>query len=280
MKKFFFVSVFLLISCSAHLPKYRMQWSVKEGKPIIYETTSSKIDISDRFTISGFKILSDQNIRQQVKKDLINFVIPLPTIKTTLSNNDSGFNVKSVSIKPEYSAPAKTIEEKQFREFTNNRAGYVEVLADLDKYGNNLSFFLNQQQRNFLTFVFSLPRKNLKAGDSWNLPVNLLYISNGFVSTSTMKDSKVTLDKIREDKNGDTIAELFYILAEKVEGQFEYSATDIIPLTTEYAYIAYAEFNISKGRWDKYIGIAYQTGTGLMAVENMTVYALLSQNID
>jgi len=272
-----FILLLLLLSsgCQSVEPKTSLRWLFDEEQKFEYKTTTSKIDVDDRFTTSGFKILSDQNIRQQVKQDLTDYSIPIGTIETTLSKNDTGFRVKSVSIKPDYLSPAKSEAEKYQREFANNRAGYVEILADLDKYGDNLSFFLNQQQRNFLTFVFSLPKKELQVGDSWSLPVNLLNISNGFISSSTKKKSKVTLEKIRKDKNGNTIAELFYVLAEKIEGQFEYSATDVQPLTTEYTYTAYATFNMNKGRWDKYVGISYQNGTGLMAVENMTIYALL-----
>lgn len=267
--------IMLLCACEAVNNSYSLQWSSPDSDDIVFYATNTEVEIDERFAIDGFDILADESVKAKILADLSSLEVPTPTYKTTLLTRKDGFRLKMVGITPNYTSEPESEEEKISREITEARSGEISLLADITTKGDLKSFYLRQKQRNFLAFLFRLPDEDVKPGDSWHIPMNLIDIGPGFVPDESIRDGKVTFESLSHNTEGDAIANLFYVFTEKITGQFEYSYTDeVVPMSIQFTYLASSEFNIDQGRWESFVGTGYVSGSGLSINENLTVFAL------
>jgi len=274
MKVLLLLSSFLLAFCQTANSETLLRWKVEDNESIKYKTTMLPIKIDQRFALNGFDVLNNEQLQQQIKTDLNSFLTPEDSLITTLTKNkmSKGFRVRTTRL----SSEDTNRQPESTSQVLNDWAGPIELLGDLDDRGNVESFYLSQKQRNILVQMFSIPLAKVKTGDSWTLPTNLIEIGHNFVPTLAQRKTKVTFDSKEYNKNGDLIAKLFYVMAESVNGQFEDPYSDkIYPSKFQYTYLAYADFNVSKGRWEKHTGVSYILIDNEKKInEHMIVYAL------
>lgn len=149
--------------------------------------------------------------------------------------------------------------------------------------GDIHSFWVKTDQKNLLALLFQLPSTPKKVGDTWPLDVHLIANNQAFICDSSYQLNKVTLTEIKE-VNGETIAVLQYEIQEFVQGKLELSSfqnTDANhdePTTLSFSFIGKAEFSVTKGRWNNYLGLLAMKATGVMKAKVNTKFALIPEN--
>ncbi len=264
-----------LASCHTAQNKVDLTWKIQPGEVIKYRSVIAEIKPEPNFKLDGFEVLRNPTLKNKVNEELKAFKGPVGTLEATLEGKTGGFKAEFIVIKPEYATPPANDEEKIKREISDSRAGTVEILAELGLKGQLNSFYLKQKQRNLLALFFKLPEFGVQIGDNWNLPVTFTEIGQGFVPKEAVRDQEAKLIGLTTNSKGEKIAELFYVIAEKVNGQFEYSYSDVVvPISTEYSYFVNGRFNVNKGQWENFTAISYLSGKGLSQNENMMAYIL------
>lgn len=275
MNKLTVILLLFLTSCYAESDKVDLKWKIHPREVIKYKAIISEINLEPDFMLDGFEVLKNPILKSKVNNKLKAYKGPVGTLEARLEGKVGGFKAKFVAVKPEYDSPPTNDEEKIKREIVDSRAGTVEILAELGLKGQLNSFYLKQKQRNILALFFKLPELEVKIGNEWNLPLTLIEIGQGFVPKEAARDQEAKLVGLRKNSKGEEIAELFYVIAEKVNGQFEYSYSDkVVPISTNYSYYASGQFNINMGRWESFTAISYLSGSGLSQNENMMVFML------
>ena len=267
--------LFFLVSCKSEPLKYRIKWDLKEGNLVSYEAVVSQIELDQNFKTHGYKVFDDDEVRNKIKASLRSLKRPIATMEAKLSPSANGFRAKFVTTKPTYENLPENDEEKLKREALASQAGTVEVLADISFSGELQSFYLKQKQRNLVSLFFKLPEEPISIGDKWSIPIDLIEIGQGFVPSEAKRKQEVELQSVSKNDQGHEIADIFYIITEMVEGQFEYSYTDeVVPIKSEYTYYALGKFNLQAGRWEDFVAISYISGAGTSVSENMMVHSL------
>jgi len=264
-----------LVSCNAGSGKVDLRWKIKPGESIKYSATLAEIKLDPNFKLDGLEVLKSPILKDKLHEALKAYKDPVGTLEIELVGEQDGFKVKSLAIQPKYDSPAEDELEERKRKMAELRVGMVDILAWVDFKGRLKSFYLKQKQKNTVALFFKLPELDVKVGDDWTLPVTLIDIGQGFVPKEAVRDQQAKLVSLTKNAKGDMIAEILYINAEKVNGQFEYSDNDIVvPLSLEYSSFMRGQFNVTKGRWEKFIGISYVSGSGLSQNESMLAFML------
>jgi len=284
MNKFHLILLCLLLaSCNAEPGKVDtgsntvdLKWKIKPGETIKYSATLSEIKINQNFKLDGFEVLKNSALQIKVREALKVYKYPVGTLEVSLVGEKDGFKAKLLNIKPKYDTPTTDDElEKRNREMAEIRAGSVAILAWLDFKGRLKSFYLKRKPKNTLALFFKLPESEVTIGDKWTLPVTLIDIGEGFVPKEAIQDKQAKLVGLTKNSKGEMIAEIFYVHAEKADGQFEYANSDrVIPASLAYSYFMSGHFNVSQGRWENIIGLSYVFGSGLSQNEGMLVFML------
>lgn len=276
MKSLFnLVLVILLSSCYAKTNQIELVWKIQPGEEVKYLSIASEIEPLDQFKLDGLEVLKNSDLQEKVNNKLKSYEAPAPTLEALLIGSENGFNARFVAIKPDFNTAPTSEEEKAKRAFLEDRAGTVELLADLDSKGKLQSFYLAQKQKNILALFFQLPDTKLEKGAQWKLPVTFIQIGQGFVPLEAVRDQRAELLDVSKNQHGESIAEVSYVMAEKVSGQFEYTSSDqVVPVSSSNSYFANGLFNVDKGRWESLKVISYVKGSGLSVNENMMVFML------
>jgi hypothetical protein len=269
------IVIFFLIGCATSDSGVLLRWAPDLKKPLVFNTVIQEIPTDDLGLSHGFDVLSDPKLREKIKNKLAELELPAVNNMTSIVTEGDNIRIKMIGKKPTYIKPAKNDIEIMQREVAELNDGKFQLIADIDHSGKLQSFYLKQKQKNLISLFFGLPHDRVEVGDSWSLPMNLIEIGTNFFPTHQGRVNKVFLDEITLSEQGESIATLFYVIAEEVEGQYEYSNTDKkIPMSLAFSYIAYGEFYINKGYWKKFNSIAYLTGSGTSQNKNATIYAL------
>ena len=224
---------------------------------------------------NGFDVLADPTLRNKVKDNLENFKLPLATYVTTLTPVEDHLRVIMRGIIPEYSSPAKDELEEITRDIVRRKENRYILIGDLLTSGELLSFYLHRPQKNMMSLLFHLPKKEISINDSWSIPVNLTTIGTQFFPSKLERVNKVVVDEIVQLKNGQSVAKLFYVIAERVAGEYDFGPKEEkIALDITISFLAYAEFNIDKGQWIKMTAITFQDDQETPSRSTLQVLAL------
>lgn len=245
-----------------------LQWKLSPKEKLVYNTTLQDIDTT-KISLLKFDGLFDKT--DVVKKDSVEKMFKElnkrfndKTMVTTLTENTKGV-VEVVMILEDSKKEKKKKEDKDWpQELFDKMNGKVMLRGRIFTTGGVESFYLKNDQKNLLAMLFELPKVPVKVGDSWALDINLLSMDHNFVCDSSMRQNKVSLVEVKTD-GSNQIAVLQYNIEEYAGGKFGNPVSGKNEDVSMYMYYkGFAEFNIDKGRWEKFNGVLSLTSTGLM----------------
>lgn len=151
--------------------------------------------------------------------------------------------------------------------------------GELDSQGNVLSFFLPTSQKNVLSLLFQLPDRIVRVGESWELPVSLTALGNGYYSEDPRRFARAKLSEIRANASGGPVARLVYVVDEDVAGTLQLDLDDE-PETFRFraSYVGAGSFDVESGCWAEYVGYLALMTSGPVAAPADTIYALRPGN--
>jgi len=265
MIRFILISMCAIGNCCAD-EVTSLEWKVVKNRPIALKTVLGPLPLKFN-PITGFTLAKNPQLLEKTIANIKSIEIPeSPPLITSLTKSKDHITVRVVNAPQKYSTPAKTDEEKTKRDIMEKTAGMTQLLGDINIHGDVESFFLQQRQKNVMSIFFKLPDSPVKIGESWSIPVNFIELSNGFVATKAERINKVTLYKISNDANKETLAGIFYNISETVEGYFEsFFSKEKVPTSVTISFLGYGDFSINKGIWKKFSGMLTTDGTGMMS---------------
>lgn len=151
--------------------------------------------------------------------------------------------------------------------------GNVFLRGKVSQEGELLSFYYNQIQKNYISFLFELPNKPVKVGDEWHLNANMISMDPNFKADTIYRKNNVQLKDLKAE-NGNTIAVIEYDIEEFVSGDYESRVMDMFSTENtdrktfmKMSYKAMGEFDIVKGQWVLYDGVLEtETNVSLMGI--------------
>lgn len=256
-----------------------LRWATAPGTPHEYQASIENtlpLNVKGLVLTHGINVLTDPNLRKEVKNALMSFELPPANATASIGVIEDHLRVVMIGTIPEYESPPKNKMEKSLRELTEARNGELLLVGDMDRSGKLLSFYLRPNQSVVMSLAFSLPKNEVKIGDSWSIPINLIQIPTNYFPDKINRVNKVFLEEISEQDNGQSIAKLFYVITEEVVGKYKFSYSDeVVASEITMSLLAYAEFNLDLGQWHKFTGITYYSSEGHPGGKGLKLYALL-----
>jgi len=278
--------LFLTLTCNMAFGQLTKEpvlinWKIKNNEIIAYKTTMSELEESKFQSNNYLKSLLDSlgvkdgsnqldldQLAKTLKKDSENF----ESISTLQNVNDLVY-VRIVR-------KAKDAANTTSTGILGDMSKGIQFRGYLSKEGSIYSYYLKNQQKNILAIFFQLPGKKVKVGDSWTVDAQWFSNDHTFKCDKAERISEVKLKDLKVVKK-DTIALISYNLKESLEG------TTQIPWSKEnkkaiykMTYIGDCEFNISKGRWEKFGAIMDTEASGFQNIKQKLLYSLTPYKLD
>lgn len=274
MKTYILVLFYFLeinFSCFAQTSEktYQLKWKISKDEVIPYQIET--INLEDvKFDPSQLLSIFNDSIsgksEKENKKQLKEFNEVLKSI------NDSQKNIKQVAtienkgnllyarifIRKD---PNTNSNSKQLN-FNDLMEG-IQLRGLLNQNGSIYSYFLEIRQKNLLALYFQLPDRRIKIGDSWPLDIQWFTANYTFLCDSVNKTNCIKLESVYENAS-DTIAVLNYKYSEYLSGVTEIpfnNSKRLSLMTIDCSGLL--EFNITKGRWEKYNLIITSKSSGI-----------------
>jgi hypothetical protein len=155
--------------------------------------------------------------------------------------------------------------ENSLNQMVSQMEGTVQLRGELTPEGTIASFYLEQRQRNLIAMLFELPSNPVHVGDSWEIDVNCVSMGNGFIASNAARINRVELTSVSENAEGQSVAQLEYVIIETVEGDFQLPFSDESnPTSMSCSFLGQGSFLIEEGRWEQFVGEFQVQATGLM----------------
>ncbi len=146
--------------------------------------------------------------------------------------------------------------------------------AKVDKKGRLTSFYRNQEIKDLVSLLFSLPLDKVTLGSSWEIPVNLLQVGPNFNVEKASKFNQAKLEDVFQE-TGDKIAVISFRIEERVEGVLVSENKKKENGTRKVIYEGDGKFNISLGRWNQLNTVKTEySNLSLYFPEDITKYKL------
>lgn len=262
---YFFAISFSCFSQSSE-KTYQLKWKISKEEIIPYQIETINLEDVKFDPSQLFSAFDDSIDNKKNKKEL-------KELNELLKNlNDSQKNIKQVAtienqgnllyarifIRKEPSSK-KNSKPENFNDLMQG----IQLRGLLNPNGSIYSYFLEIRQKNLLALYFQLPDKWIKVGDSWPLDIQWFTANYTFLCDSVNKTNSIKLESVYETAS-DTIAVLNYKYSEYLSGKTEipFNNTKRSSLMTIDC-SGLLEFNITKGRWEKYNLIVMSKSSGL-----------------
>jgi len=189
---------------------------------------------------------------------------------------NSNIDVLAKTANIQYTTPASDKDELRRRKMQNKMIGVVQLNTSINQYGKVQHPYLKQQQYNLVTELFLFPDHPVTVGEKWQLPVTLTSLNTPFLADKTQRVNKVWVNSI-EDKPGiGKVAEIVYLIEEKIEGNRQQLVTDTpSPFEVNSSYFAVGEYQIDARKWLRYVG---RLETTVGSIRNVNLIALVPSN--
>lgn len=262
---YFIASNFSCLSQSSE-KTYQLKWKISEEEVIPYQIET--INLEDvKFDPSQLLSVFDDSIGDKKKKKELKEFNEL--IK---SLNDSQKNIKQVATIENQGNHlyARIFIRKDPNSNTNSKPSNfndlmqgIQLSGLLNQNGSIYSYFLEIRQKNLLALYFQLPDRQIKVGESWPLDIQWFTANYTFLCDSVNKTNNIKLESVFENAS-DTIAVLNYKYSEYLSGKTEIPFNNAKrPSLMTIDCTGLLEFNITKGRWEKYDLIITSKSSGL-----------------
>jgi hypothetical protein len=288
--KYFFVSLFILISLSAfsqNTDAVFMKWKINPGEVISYKTCMVEIDTANRkdFDMSAMSKLlpgdlNDTSSRKFFKKlgeMALNdsLVTHLKSGKNKLIQIEMLMKNDKSEVSKDTTRDGKTASEMQ--EMMAKMTSGVMLRGDIDEDGKIVSFYTKNEQKNLIAVFFELPGRPVKIGDTWPLTINFLSMDQNFICDSSYRRNNVTVMDIKSINN-EHIVTLKYDIIEYVSGDFNSPFnTNSIKTMMKMTYQGIADFSVERGGWAAYNGVMSLSSTGIMTSQTTKRLSLVQE---
>jgi ribosomal protein S6E (S10) len=198
-------------------------------------------------------------------------------MRMTLKGSAAGrIEVLTKNAKVAYANEATDENERRQRKIQEKTVGLVQLNTAIDRQGKNLNPYLKNGQANMVAMIFRLPGDPVALGDSWRLPLVLSTLNTPFLADETRRDNRVWINAVSERPGVGKVAEIVYLVREKIEGKRQLSIKDTPePFVFNSSYFAVGEFAVDKQRWLRYIGRLDVAALGL--IRSVDLVALLPE---
>jgi hypothetical protein len=282
-----FLLSFLLSSCAYQNNSINLKWQPTTGSIKGYRVNISDIGGFDEW-IQANKQLEDirNKISQTTSSDCglketdYNTIVDIlekpqepdhwPFLANLTGNDNSTLQLKM------FGAPlaakdsiAKSDEEIMELKYRKAIEGSLQLLSDIQPNGRSQSFYLTKKQQNIVSMLFGLPDSPISAGYSWQLPVYMIELGNGFIVNQAKRNNKACLLRTESLQDGEILAHIIYTFYESVEGYYELKPNPNVqppPYELRATYLAYGVFSVNRGNWMNYAGILEFKGSGQLPI--------------
>lgn len=294
MRSIKYLSAFLLLITSVFVNaqttnSYSLKWKLKPNEVLSYKAVMDEIDTVNHkdFSMEGMgKLIGvDSNnvkfekIMRQLNKEVAhsnNMVVYLKENKRNIIDIEMFAKMDSDKKMMKDTGTLGNVE-KGMRAMMNKMMDGVMLRGAIYEDGTIASFYTKNDQKNLIAFLFELPGKEIKMGDTWSISVNFLSMDQNFVCDSSYKKNNVRVINI-EKKNSDNIITLQYDLVEYIHGSFNSPFNkQSVPTTMKMTYKGMADFSIEKGRWVNYNGILSMSASGIMTSQTTKRFSLIAE---
>ncbi len=198
--------------------------------------------------------LLDSQIQQLRSLPLEVGKLPIQVQITGKSKNDIEVNMTLASIS--YDTEPKDEVERLHREQLAKNVGSPQLYTRVNEKGQNRLFYLKPFQKNLVSLLFEFPDEDQQVGDSWTLPVTLTSLNTAFIADNTERINKIWLRSIKDVDGEGRVAEIVYLLSEKVKGEIRYKVDEkgVERFDVESTYFAVGDFLLDQHRWKRYTG--------------------------
>jgi hypothetical protein len=199
-------------------------------------------------------------------------------IRVTLKGDNTGqIEVRAKNAEVAYNTEAADENERRQREMQEKTVGLIQLNTTINRHGENLNPYLKTLQNNMVAMQFRLPDKPVQVGDSWRLPLTLSVLNTPFLADKTHRDNQVWINAMIERPGVGKVAEVVYLLREKIEGKSQISLEDPPgPFTFSSSYFAVGEFAVDEHRWLRYVGRMDVVALGL--IRTVDLVALMPES--
>lgn len=164
-------------------------------------------------------------------------------------------SVLAKNIRVEYPSPASDDDEQLRREMQEATVGLVQLNTIINQYGVNQNHFIKPLQNNLVNMMFRVPDYPVTVGEHWQIPVVLSSLNTPFLADRAHRDNKVWIKSISNDPVAGRVAEIVYLLQEKISGKRQHFTTEpATPFEVSATYFAVGEYQIEGHKWLSYIG--------------------------
>lgn len=188
------------------------------------------------------------------------------------------FRARMAGVPVKFDGKPANARERELQQRIQALTSAIMLQGDMDLSGDSaeLTFYRSPKERNILTSFFYLPKQPVEVGDHWPLPVNLIETGPGIFVQQSAVHNQVTLTALKHTPQG-TVAELCYLVSEKVEGYIERVANTRKgrpPFALNFTLFGYGEYLVDQGHWLRQVWVIDYTGKGRASVHKQNLFAL------
>lgn len=155
----------------------------------------------------------------------------------------------------DYPSQASDEGEQRHREMQEATVGLVQLNTIINQYGVNQNHFIKPLQNNLVNMMFRVPDYPVTVGEHWQIPVVLSSLNTPFLADRAHRDNNVWIKSISNDPVAGRVAEIVYLLQEKISGKRQHFTTEpTTPFEVSATYFAVGEYQIEGHKWLSYVG--------------------------
>lgn len=255
-----FVVAGLSTGCAHKANIVQLSWKVPAGKQLHYATYfSGELKSEDKRKIYrfenpedigkiGFELMQQPQLLDELLNRLEKIKPEETPIETRVFAHKGNFRALTEIVEKEYTSAVLNAYEADVRRINAKFVGNLKATTDFSQNGQLLSFYMSQKEKNgWVTFTY-LPREPVSVGDSWDLPVFLTEVGEGFIPIDSDRVSRAKLENIWIDKEKGKIARISYVVSEKVQGKnVYYLAEKELTHNIGFTIVGFSDFLIDSG---------------------------------
>lgn len=262
----------LFLSCDflKGFNEYELKWKLKKDEILAYDHVQEVNDTVYK-NISGLALSAIDSLIYSDNGDNLDIN---EILKNVNENQYTATLTKAADNKIDVNLILNNPKGSRLESIFPNLGKGIVLNGEITEQGKISSFYLSEKQRNLLALLFQLPDKPVHIGDSWQIDVNLVTISDDFKCDESEKRNVVSLIDVVEKENSST-GVVKYDILHRVKGKIKHPFLEkTIEVQLQYSYTAVALFDITRGRWIDYKANMHVKSTGLENIDVTSVFVL------
>lgn len=260
----------------ASSPKVELNWngSVKT----VYRMTREPFPIDLELDVDRMLTKPEEMQAMVAKFKALKIDPPTLPMRLTLEGDAEG-RIELLARNAEIDSVTEAADESErfLGEMREKTVGLVQLNTAINRHGENLTPYLKSGQSNLVKMLSWLPEHPVAVGERWRLPLVLTSLNTPFLADETQRDNKVWVNAINQRPGVGGVAEIVYLVREKIEGHRQLSIKETAkPFKFESTYFAVGEFALAEHRWLRYAGRLDVAAMGMF--RTVDLIALMPEN--